>query len=274
MANPTTNFGWQMPTSSDLVTDLPADFEVFGQAVDTALMDLKGGTTGQVLKKNTNTDMDFVWAADSAGMTNPMTTTGDMIYSSSGSTPARLGIGTSGQVVGIAAGVPAWVTPVAGGMTELATGSLSTNITTISGISGSYKDLVIRLDDVVTNADGGIYIRFNSDSASNYLYSYTNSKSGTVSSSGLGDTGLLVLPTLNSTATEVQIMTTVYNYASSATYKVANWNSVGLHPISSPIVTSFDGGGGYKATTAITSVSIKAESTNTLTGTYYIYGVN
>ena len=61
MANPTTNFGWQMPTSSDLVTDLPADFEVFGQAVDTALVDLKGGTTGQVLSKASNTNMDFTW---------------------------------------------------------------------------------------------------------------------------------------------------------------------------------------------------------------------
>jgi hypothetical protein len=50
-----------MPTSSDLVTDLPADFEVFGQAVDTSLADLKGGTTGQILAKNSNTDMDFVW---------------------------------------------------------------------------------------------------------------------------------------------------------------------------------------------------------------------
>jgi hypothetical protein len=63
MSNPTSNFNWQMPTASDLVTDLPADFEVFGQAVDTALMDLKGGTTGQVLSKNSNTDMDFTWIA-------------------------------------------------------------------------------------------------------------------------------------------------------------------------------------------------------------------
>ncbi len=46
---------------SDLVTDLPADFEVFGQAVDTALADLKGGTTGQVLSKASGTDMDFTW---------------------------------------------------------------------------------------------------------------------------------------------------------------------------------------------------------------------
>ena len=61
MANPTTNFGWVMPTSTDLVTDLPADFAVFGQAVDTSMMDLKGGTTGQVLSKASNTDMDFTW---------------------------------------------------------------------------------------------------------------------------------------------------------------------------------------------------------------------
>jgi hypothetical protein len=61
MANPTSAFGWQMPTSTDLVTDLPADFEVFGQAVDTSLADLKGGTTDQVLAKNSNTNMDFKW---------------------------------------------------------------------------------------------------------------------------------------------------------------------------------------------------------------------
>jgi hypothetical protein len=72
MTNPTSNFGWQMPTSTDLVTDLPADFEVFGQAVDTSLADLKGGTTGEVLKKNSNANMDFVWgtvAGDIEGVT-------------------------------------------------------------------------------------------------------------------------------------------------------------------------------------------------------------
>ena len=66
MTNPTSNFGWQMPTSTDLVTDLPADFETFGQAVDTSLADLKGGTTGQVLSKASNTDMDFTWAASAS----------------------------------------------------------------------------------------------------------------------------------------------------------------------------------------------------------------
>jgi hypothetical protein len=114
MTNPTSNFGWQMPTSTDLVTDLPADFEVFGQAVDTSLADLKGGTTNQVLAKNSNTDMDFKWVADAAGMTNPMTTTGDTIYSSPGSTPVRLGIGSTGNVLTVAGGVPTWAAPASG----------------------------------------------------------------------------------------------------------------------------------------------------------------
>lgn len=67
MTNPTSNFGWQMPTSTDLVTDLPADFEVFGQAVDTSLADLKGGTSGQILSKASNTDMDFTWITNDVG---------------------------------------------------------------------------------------------------------------------------------------------------------------------------------------------------------------
>jgi len=67
MTNPTSNFGWQMPTPTDLVTDLPADFEVFGQAVDTSLADLKGGTTGQILAKNSNTNMDFIWVTNDVG---------------------------------------------------------------------------------------------------------------------------------------------------------------------------------------------------------------
>ena len=67
MSNPTTPFSWQMPTATDLVTDLPADFEVFGQAVATSMADLLGGTTGQILAKNSNTDMDFIWVANDQG---------------------------------------------------------------------------------------------------------------------------------------------------------------------------------------------------------------
>jgi hypothetical protein len=97
MTNPTSNFGWQMPISTDLVTDLPADFEVFGQAVDTSLADLKGGTTGQVLAKASNTNMDFSWVA-----IDPLVildAKGDLITATAADTPARIGVGTNGQVL-------------------------------------------------------------------------------------------------------------------------------------------------------------------------------
>ena len=68
-----------MPTNTDLVTDLPADFEVFGQAVDTSMADLLGGTTGQILSKASNTNMDFTWITNDVGditavnVTSPIT---------------------------------------------------------------------------------------------------------------------------------------------------------------------------------------------------------
>jgi len=79
MTNPTSNFNWQMPTPTDLVTDLPADFEVFGQAVDTSMADLLGGTTGQILAKASNSNMDFTWITNDVGditavnVTSPIT---------------------------------------------------------------------------------------------------------------------------------------------------------------------------------------------------------
>jgi len=75
VSNPTTPFSWQMPTATDLVTDLPADFEVFGQAVATSMADLLGGTSGQILAKNSNTDMDFVWIANDQGDITGVTAT-------------------------------------------------------------------------------------------------------------------------------------------------------------------------------------------------------
>jgi len=91
-----------MPTASDLVTDLPADFEVFGQAVDTSLADLKGGTTDQVLAKNSNTDMDFKWVTsdDANAIQNSIVDAkGDLIAASANDTPARLAVGANGETL-------------------------------------------------------------------------------------------------------------------------------------------------------------------------------
>ena len=83
MANPTTNYGFVLPTATDLVTDLPADFDVALQGVDTRLKALQPGTT-----------------------------LGDLAYSSAtANTNTRLPIGTSGQVLAVSGGgVPAWTT--------------------------------------------------------------------------------------------------------------------------------------------------------------------
>jgi hypothetical protein len=134
MATTTPNFGWPVPTSSDLVKNGATAIEGLGDAIDASLLDLKGGTTDQVLAKNSNTDMDFKWVSDATGMTNPMTTTGDVIYSSSGSTPARLGLGTAGQVLQVNTGAtaPEWATP-AGGLTYAAWTPSTTGITVGNG---------------------------------------------------------------------------------------------------------------------------------------------
>jgi hypothetical protein len=102
MTNPTTPFSWQMPTASDLVTDLPADFETFGQAVATSMADLLGGTTGQVLSKASNTDMDFTWVAadDTNAIQNAIVDAkGDLIAASAADTPARLAVGNNGETL-------------------------------------------------------------------------------------------------------------------------------------------------------------------------------
>jgi len=95
MANPTTNFGWVMPTSADLVTDLPADFAVFGQGVDTSMQYLLGGTTGQVLSKTSGTNMAFTWTTPTDQ--TPLTTKGDLFTFTT--VDARLAVGNNGETL-------------------------------------------------------------------------------------------------------------------------------------------------------------------------------
>jgi hypothetical protein len=102
MATTTPNFGWPVPTSTDLVKDGATAIEALGDSIDASLLDLKGGTSGQVLAKNSNTDMDFVWVAqdDSNAIQNSIVDAkGDLIGATANDTPARLAVGTNGQVL-------------------------------------------------------------------------------------------------------------------------------------------------------------------------------
>lgn len=102
MATTTTNFGWDIPQSTDLVKDGATAIAALGQDIDTALVDLKGGTTGQVLAKASGTDLDFSWVAqdDSNAIQNAIVDAkGDLIAATAADTPARLAVGTNGQVL-------------------------------------------------------------------------------------------------------------------------------------------------------------------------------
>jgi len=72
MATSTTNFGWTIPSDTDLVKDGAAAIRTLGQAIDTSMMDLEGGTSGQILTKNSGTDMDFVWSDNDVRVNSPL----------------------------------------------------------------------------------------------------------------------------------------------------------------------------------------------------------
>ena len=116
MATTTTNYGWDIPQSTDLVKDGATAIATLGQDIDTAFVDLKGGTTGQVLSKASGTDLDFTWVA-----VDPLTildAKGDLISATAPDTPARLAVGTNGQVLTADSTTStglAWASPASGG---------------------------------------------------------------------------------------------------------------------------------------------------------------
>ena len=102
MATTTTNFGWDIPQSTDLVKDGATAIAALGQDIDTAMVDLKGGTTGQVLAKASGADLDFSWVAQddaNAIQNTQLTAKGALISAVSAGTPTTLTVGTNGQVL-------------------------------------------------------------------------------------------------------------------------------------------------------------------------------
>jgi hypothetical protein len=102
MATVTPNFNWPVPTSTDLVRDGATAIEALGDSIDASLVDLKGGTTGQVLSKTSGTDMDFTWVTtdDANAIQNSIVDAkGDLIAASANDTPARLAVGNNGETL-------------------------------------------------------------------------------------------------------------------------------------------------------------------------------
>jgi len=98
----TTNFGWETPDDTDLVKDGALAMRTLGNAIDTSLVDLKGGTTGQVLSKTSNTDMDFTWVTsdDANAIQNTIVDAkGDLVTATGSDVPARLAVGNNGDTL-------------------------------------------------------------------------------------------------------------------------------------------------------------------------------
>ena len=341
MSNPTSNFGWQMPTNTDLVTNLPADFEVFGQAVDSDFADLKGGTSGQILSKNSNTDLDFVWVDNQVGditsitATTPLTgggtggdvtvgiqassttqsgavqltdstsststttaatpnsvksaydlangaiakttltTAGDIIYRNA-TVATRLPIGTAGQVLAVNSGAtaPEWIaSPSGGGMTLISTTSLSGSSITLSSIPSTYNNLQLVIRGYKDNDNGnGAWIRMNADSTSNRHVSigtfgevFNGTWNNTRWDLGQNQT--------NTTATSFYVVT-LYDYANSTTFKMADIRSIAQHYSTTTNYNSYIKSGAYNQTTTISSIQIgPTGGTSMIGGTAYLYGV-
>ena len=239
--------------------------------------------------KDTNVTTYYTGSAwanlDTTGMTNPMTTTGDTIYSSSGSTPARLGIGSTGNVLTVAGGVPTWAAPAAGGgMTLLNSGNTSlagVQTLTISSISGSYKHLyIVGLGIRTTNSYGAnLQMQVNGDTAGNYRTSRSqvvnNTIGGEASVNAVTSSWFLVEINNGTAFNEVSwFEQSIPLYSGTTQYKRATSFSGG---VKSDVVQS-QTSQSWNNTAAINEITVF--TSNASTGNFlgdsaiYIYGVN
>lgn len=238
-----------MPTNTDLVKDLPADFDIFGQAVDDRIKAL-----------------------------NPETTAGDISYrASTANAKTRLAIGTAGQVLTVNSGAtaPEWATISAGGYTSLASGSLTGATVSLSSISASYQKLVLVLRNMSMSGSDEFTIRLNGSSSSIYGYYnvFSNStpeiKSVTAVASVISFGG-----NFDDANTAAHIVMEFDDYASAATqivryygaYKRSSYGAIG----------ALTGVGIANTQTAINAIELKANYGGAYTfdnGTYELFGV-
>lgn len=270
----TSNFGWTTPADTDLVKDGAAAIRTLGNGIDTSLVDLKGGTTGQVLSKASNTDLDFTWSS-----VDPLTildAKGDLISATAADTPARLASsGVNGDVLTVDTSTSTglkWAAASSGGMTLISTTSLSGASVTLSSIPSTYENLRVVMVNAYTSTDNdNIWFRFNADSTSNR---HTNtSLSGNVNNISFDTNYGNLVNNVNNAAQNSLIIIDIPKYANSTTWKMSmNYAMVadGTTP------TNFNYWGTttfYDQTTAISSLQFYPRFGNWSGGTIYLYGV-
>ena len=281
----TTNFGWTTPADTDLVKDGALAIRTLGNGIDTSMVDLKGGTTGQVLSKASNTDMDFTWVAqdDSNAIQNAIVDAkGDLITATAADTPARLAVGTNGQILTAdsttATGLK-WDTPASGGgLTLLSTTSLSGTSTSISISASSYVNLLVVFKGVYGSANNTVLnMRLNSDTGSNYNYidwrRYPGSTAGDFQASQNQTSQYMTSASLGTSSGASSFSgsmdifrcndTSQINYE----FRIMGFNDSSVGSYQHTV-------GKYMASAAISNLTIlNVVNSNTLSGTVYVYGV-
>jgi hypothetical protein len=291
----TTNFGWETPDDTDLVKDGAAAIRTALGGVDTSFVDLKGGTTGQVLAKASNTDLDYTWTnggditAVTAGtgisgggtsgdvtITNSMataiTTNGDLIYGTGSGTFTRRGIGSTGQVLTVSGGVPAWATSASTlTIAQVATGTLSGATTTISGLS-SYDDIWIQFIGIDPSATAIIFMRLNNNTtAANYVqYGFTNNgSSNAVINPGSG--AIRYNPQLDLHATSGNNVG-ILHLSNCKNAGFTTFDLTTSYDNSSNVITSSNTQGIYKVAEALSSIVLAPSGGSFDGGTYTVFG--
>ncbi len=252
----TTNYGWTTPDDTALVKDGAAAIRTLGSSVDSTLKTQVDNTVASSIQKSL------------------LTTTGDTIYASGASTPARLGIGSTGQVLTVSGGIPSWATPAGGGgMTSLASGSFGSNTTnaiTLSSIPQTYNSLVLRIFNVemFSGTASALIVRANNDASTGQQSSYLITNGGAQSSAtttGYRSHDYNVPQTSNSTVIEYCFpMYSTSNASKSASVLVAKESSN----------AQFGYAFNPSLTAAITELVITTINGNNFDGgTYILYGV-
>jgi hypothetical protein len=244
----TTNYAWETPDDTDLVKDGALAIRTLGSSIDTTTKAL-----------------------------NPSTTLGDIEYrSSTANTNTRLGIGSTGQVLTVAGGVPTWAAPASGSLTLINTGgtALSGASTTVT-LSGTYKNLYIEIDGFYGANLSFMMMQFNSDTTqANYFHTGTRATGGTAATFAFNPQSLISADNVQNSSASATNKLAMYisNYSSTTQYKTAQVSQI--HNVNATDIKTAISTYGWKNTAAITSIKVLMDSGNLSAGTIYVYGVN
>jgi hypothetical protein len=221
-------------------------------------------------------DVVTVWTVNAFSVTNAIssglvTTTGDIIYASAANTPARLGIGSTDQVLKVSGGIPAWGAP-AGSMTLITSGTIPSGGLTLSSISQSYTDLVFEVYGVTwsTSSYYGIYFNNSASAARNSFTIWGGGDTSTATAAS--GTYIRFITNAWSTNANNSLIVKISDYTNTSMYKPYQfWGYMD----NGTTEYAMNGGGGLKTNNAIDRIDcVNAPGgANFTAGSYKLWGI-